>query len=110
MIDILYMFMFIWFLFLSLRAYVIPLIDRSLITIDIERSLPSLLHRHIISSRMPYIMLPRPHNLILPIIQKLVPMSQPPHSPRNHKQYREHIGRKTHGFVYNSTVKINVGV
>lgn len=72
--------------------------------------LGTLIDRDIVSSIMAYVVLSRPDDLILRVIEEFVPMSYPASSSRNHEENREHVGGETHCFVDDSGVEINVRV
>ena len=59
---------------------------------------------------MTNIVLTRTHDLILRVIQKFIPMSQPTDNTRNHEKDREHVSREAHCLVNNSTVKVHVRI
>lgn len=59
---------------------------------------------------MAYVVLPRTHNLVLRIVQELVPVSQPPHHPRDHEEHWEHVSRESHRAVNDTAVEVHVRV
>ena len=59
---------------------------------------------------MPGVVLPGPHNLVLGVIEELIPMSQPSDSSRNHEKHGEHVSGESHSLVDDSTVEIDVRV
>ena len=59
---------------------------------------------------MTHVVLPRPDDLVLRVIQKLVPVGQPANSSGDHEQDWEHVSRESQSLVDDATVEIDIGV
>ena len=56
------------------------------------------------------VVLPRSDDFVFGVVQKLVPMSEPPNNSRNHEEDRKHVSWEPHGLIDYSAVEVNIGV
>jgi hypothetical protein len=59
---------------------------------------------------MTHVVLSRPNDFVLRIIEELVPVGEPSDHSRDHEENGEHIGREAHGTIDDSTVEIHIRV
>lgn len=50
------------------------------------------------------------HNLVILVVEQLLPVRQPAHAARDRKQHGEEVGGEAHGLVDEPRVEVDVGV
>ena len=88
----------------------VTLVERGLFAVNVEVSLGSFVHWHVISCSMANIVLSWPDDLVLRIVEELIPVRKPANCPWNHEEDWEHISWESQSFVDNATVEIYIGV
>ena len=56
------------------------------------------------------VVLPRSDDFVFGVVQKLVPMSEPPNNSRNHEEDGKHVSWEPHGLIDYSAVEVNIGI
>lgn len=78
--------------------------------VDIKVSFCSFLNGDVVAGVMSDVVLPRPDNFVLGVIEELVPVGEPSDHSGDHEEDGEHISGKSHGAIDDSTVEIDIGV
>src|SRR5438067_1739204 len=70
----------------------------------------TLLHRRVLALGGAGVDLPRPRDLLLGILQHLLPLRQPARRARDGEQHREHVERKADRLIDEARIEIDVRV
>lgn len=88
----------------------VALVQRCLVAVYVHLHILTLLQRYIVPRTISDIVLSWSNDLVLWIVQKLVPVSKPSCDSGNHEQDGEHISWETHGLVDDSTIEVDIRV
>ena len=77
----------------------IPLVEGSVRSFNVVLGFRTLVDRDVVAGAVAHVVLSRPDDFVLGVVEELVPVGHPAGSSRNHEEDREHVGGETHCFV-----------